>query len=353
MAIPRLFLFIWLSLTGYSQHSTLQFLQSDRLHGDSFHEARNFQRFPSIVENFENDPLPSWNNGEVKNAIISWIAKITDSTSPAFIPVRDRIATFDNDGTLWAERPVVQQLFAFYQVKKMTEKNPPLKTQEPFKAVLENDKSYFAKGGEKAVLQLIAATHTGMTEDQFDSSVKNFFASALYPVRNVHIRNIVYQPQIVLLNYLRANGFKIFICTGGTVEFVRGISEELYGIPKYQVIGTTFKYKFNDTTVTIMRESSASLINDKEGKPVGIQTHIGQRPVFACGNEGGEGDIAMLKYSQSSTYPSFQLLINHDDAEREFQYSEKTNASINAAKKNNWYVVSMKNDWKQVFPNKD
>jgi hypothetical protein len=296
------------------------------------------------------DPLPSWKETTIKQAIITYVKTITDSTSTDFIPVNDRLATFDNDGTLWAERPYVQELFAFYQVNKMVEKNPKLKSEQPYKAVLENDKQYFKNGGEKALLQLISSTHAGMTEDEFELSVKDFFSSASYPGRNVPIRQITYQPQLELLDYLRANRFTIFICTGGTVEFVRGISQELYGIPKFQVIGTTFKYKFIDSTVSIMREPSAALLNDKEGKPVGIQMHIGQRPVFACGNEGGEGDIAMLKYSQESRYPSFQLLINHDDAAREFAYTEKSNASLNAASKNNWHVVSMKDDWKQVFP---
>ena len=294
------------------------------------------------------DPLPSWNEGKLKQAIIGYVKKVTDSTTDAFIPAIDRIATFDNDGTLWAEKPIVQEVFVLYQLNKLIQKNPSLKNQQPFKAVLENDKTYLEKN-KQAALQLVAATHTGMTEDEFESSVKDFFSTAVYPGRNVPVRKIIYQPQIELLNYLRANGFKTFICSGGTVEFVRGISEELYGIPKYQVIGTTFKYKFNDSTVTIMREPSPFLINDKGGKPVGIQMHIGERPVFACGNEGGEGDIEMLMYSQSSKYPSFQLLINHDDAEREYAYSEKSNASINAATKNNWNIVSIKNDWKQVF----
>ncbi|WP_082886242.1 HAD family hydrolase [Flavisolibacter tropicus] len=297
----------------------------------------------------DNDPLPAWNNGKIKQAIISYIQQITDSTSTHFIPVIDRIATFDNDGTLWAEQPLVQELFILYQVKKMVEKKPALKNQQPFKAIIENDTAYFKNGGQNAILELVAATHTGMTEDEFEAAVKDFFSMAIYPGRNVPVKQITYQPQIELLNYLRANGFKTFICSGGTVEFVRSISEELYGIPKYQVIGTTFKYKFNDSTVTIMREPASKLSNDKEGKPVGIQMHIGQRPVFACGNERSGGDIAMLKYSQSSKYPTFQLLINHDDAAREYAYQEKDNASLKAAAKYNWYVVSMKMDWKTVF----
>ena len=307
------------------------------------------ERAQQFADRYIADPLPSWHNGTVKQSIIAYVKKVTDSTGNDFIPFADRIATFDNDGTLWAERPYMQELFAFYQVKKMVEKKPALKEQQPFKAVMTNDKSYFQNGGEKASLQLLAATHTGMTEDEFESSVKDFFATAVYPGRNVPVSQATYQPQLELLNYLRANGFTTFICTGGTVEFVRGVSQKLYGIPKYQVIGSTFKYKFIDSSVSIMREPAVALFNDKEGKPVGIQMHIGQRPVFACGNEGGEGDIAMLKYCQGSKYPSLQVLIDRNDAEREFSYDEKTNASLNAAAKNNWVVVSMKNDWKTVF----
>ena len=205
---------------------------------------------------------------------------------------------------------------------------------------------------DQVLLEMIRENddHAGMTEDEFESSVKDFFATATYPGRNVPVSDIVYQPQIELLAYLRASGFKTFICSGGTVEFIRGISQQLYGIPKYQVIGTTFKYRFVDSTVSIIRESSSPFINDKEGKPVGIQMHIGQRPVFACGNERSGGDIAMLKYCQGSSYPSFQLMINHDDSSREFFYQEKDNASLNAAAKNRWHVVSMKEDWKKVFP---
>jgi sulfur carrier protein ThiS len=298
------------------------------------------------------DPLPSWNEGTLKSNIIAYVNKVTKEGSPDFIPVEDRISTFDNDGTLWAEKPYVQELFAFYRVKKMVEAKPELAKQQPFKAVVEKDKNFFAKGGDKALIELVAATHTGMTEDQFESSVKDFFAGAQYPGKNVPIKQIRYQPQLELLNYLRANGFKTFIVTGGTIELVRAISDDFYGIPKDQVVGTSFKYKFDDATNTIQREPALDLLNDKVGKPVGIQLHIGQRPVFACGNEGGSGDIAMLKYSQGNKYPSFQLLVNHNDSIREYNYQEKDNASLNAAAKNNWHVIDMKKDWKKVFADK-
>lgn len=298
------------------------------------------------------DPLPSWNEGALKKEIIDFVTKATKEGSPDYIPVENRIATFDNDGTLWAEKPLAQEFFAFYRVKKMVEANPALVQKQPFKAVVEKDKTFFEKGGEKALIELVAITHTGMTEDEFEASAKAFFASAKYPGKNVPLKQIRYQPQLELLNYLRANGFKTFIVTGGTIELVRAISADFYGIPKEQVVGTSFKYKFDDETNNIKREPALDLFNDKEGKPVAIQLHIGQRPVFACGNEGGAGDLAMLRYSQGSKYPSFQLIINHNDSIREYNYQEKDNLSLSTAAKYKYHVVSIKDDWKKVFADK-
>lgn len=295
------------------------------------------------------DPLPSWNDGTLKKDIIAYVEKVTKKGSPDFIPEVYRIATFDNDGTLWAERPYVQELFAFYQVQKMVKSKPELAQKQPFKAVVEKDKTFFEKGGEKALIELVAATHTGMTEDEFEASVTDFYKNAKYPGKNVPVKQIRYQPQLELLDYLRANGFKTYIVTGGTIEVVRGISQDFYGIPKDQVVGTSFKYKYDGAKNTIQREPVLDHFNDKEGKPVAIQLHIGQRPVFACGNEGGAGDIAMLQYSQGNKYRSFQLLVNHNDSIREFKYQEKDNASLNAATKNKWHVVDMQKDWKHIF----
>ncbi|QLC66724.1 haloacid dehalogenase-like hydrolase [Flavobacterium sp. LPB0248] len=298
------------------------------------------------------DPLPSWNDGALKKDIIAYVEKVTKEGSPDFIPIESRIATFDNDGTLWAEKPYVQELFAFYRVKKMVEAKPELAKKQPFKAVIEKDKTFFEKGGDKALIELVAATHTGMTEDEFETSVNDFFKTAQYPGKNVPVKQIRYQPQLELLNYLRANGFKTFIVTGGTVEVVRAISQDFYGIPKDQVVGTSFKYKFDDAKNAVLREPALDHFNDKEGKPVGIQLHIGQRPVFACGNEGGAGDLAMLRYSSGSKYPSFQLIVNHNDSIREYNYQEKDNLSLNMAAKYKYHVISMKDDWKKIFPDK-
>lgn len=300
-------------------------------------------------QSVKEDPLPSWNAGPLKESLIAYVTTVSDTNSHSFIPTVDRIATFDNDGTLWAEKPLVQALFIEYRVRRMIKDNPALANKQPFKAVLERNLSYFTSGDEKPLIQLIAAMHTGMTEDKFELAVHDFFAFATYPRWNVPVKQIIYQPQLELLQYLRDHGFTVFICTGGTVEFVRGISYQLYNVPKYQVIGTTFKYQYSDSTRSVIREPVINQVNDKEGKPVGIQARIGQPPVFACGNEGGEGDIAMLSFCQNSRYPSYQLLINHDDSTREFYYQEKTNASLNAAAKNNWHVVSMQHDWQKVF----
>ena len=295
------------------------------------------------------DPLPSWNDGKTKKAIVEYISKVTKEGNPDFIPEEDRIATFDNDGTLWSEKPYVQEVFALFMAKKLVEKNPSLATKQPFRAIFENDSAYFKNGGEKAFVELIMVTHTGMSVDEFDGYAHEFFKSAVYPGRNVPIRNITYKPQLELLQYLRDNGFLTYICTRGTVEFVRCISKEFYGIHPYQVIGTSFKYEYVDSSNSIFRKALFGSFNDKLEKPSNIRLHIGKKPVFACGNKGGGGDIAMLEYSQSSTYPSFQLMINHDDSIREFSYAELDTASLKASVKNNWHVVSMKNDWKNIF----
>jgi phosphoserine phosphatase len=297
------------------------------------------------------EPLPSWNE-PLRSSIIAYVEKISKEGSADFVPLDSRIATFDNDGTLWAEKPYVQEMFAMNRVKEMVKADPSLASKQPFKAVLEHDKSYFEKGGDKALIELVVATHTSMTEDEFEKEANDFVTTATYPrAGNPPLSKIVYQPQIELLNYLRANGFKVFIVTGGTIELVRAISEKLYGVPKENVVGTTFKYEFDDSSRNIIRKPAIDLFNDQNGKPVGIQIHIGQRPIFSVGNEGGKGDIAMCEYCQSNHYPSFQMIVNHDDSTREYFYQEKDSASLKACVKNNWHIINMKQDWKTVFPN--
>jgi len=299
----------------------------------------------------EDDPLPSWNEGKIKNSIIDFVTRVVKEGSADFIPLADRISTFDNDGTLWAEQPVIQELFMFYRAKKMIGQKPALRNVQPFKAIAAGDMAYLRKMNERDLIKFFVATQTGMTQAEYDKDAKDFYATAKSPTGKI-ISQLVYQPQVELLRYLRANGFKTFICSGGSVEFIRVISEQYYGIPPEQVIGTEFKYVYKDSTGVndIIRESGLRTFNDKQEKPVNIQYHIGRRPVLACGNEGAAGDVYMLRFCQGNTYPNLQIIINHDDASREFFYQEKDNKSLNLAKKYNWVVVSMKNDWKVIFP---
>lgn len=314
----------------------------------------SFQERPALMlankDYTHDDPLPSWNESKVKNSIIDFVTKVTKAGSADFIPPGDRIATFDNDGTLWAEQPVIQELFMLFRAKKMIEKKPALKTVQPFKAIAAGDLAYIKKMGEKDVIKFFVTTQTGMTQAEFESDAKEFFTVAKSPSGKL-ISQLVYQPQVELLNYLRANGFKTFICSGGGVEFMRVISQQYYGVPPEQVIGTEFKYVYKDSAGVndIIREPGLRTFNDKQEKPVNIQYHIGKRPVVACGNEGGAGDVYMLRFCQGNTYPNLQIIVNHDDATREFFYQEKDNKSLNWAKKYSWLVVSMKNDWKVVF----
>jgi hypothetical protein len=299
----------------------------------------------------QTDPLPSWNKGATKDAIISFVNDVSTEGSDKFVPKEYRIATFDNDGTLWCEKPLIQGLYVGYRVKKMAAKNPALRKKQPYKAILEGDKAYLHKLTEKDLVSLIIQTHTGTSEAEFDQDVREFFNTATdHNGKAMH--QLLYQPQLELLQFLRDNGFRVYICSGGTIEFVRAISQEYYGIPSEQVIGTRFKYLYKDSANIndLYRQPAIVSFNDKQEKPVNIRYHIGKRPILACGNEGGGGDIYMLRYSQGNTYPSLQLLVDHDDNERESAYAEKDNKSLNWAKKYGWQVISMKKDWKRIFP---
>ncbi len=286
----------------------------------------------------------------MKQEIVEFITLITTANSPDFVPVEDRIATFDNDGTLWAEQPSVQGLFVLEKIKALVAADPSLREQQPYKAVLAGDVEYFRQAGEVAIAEVATLTHGNITQAQFETEVRSFFDTATYPKFNVPVTQVGYKPMRELLDYLRANGFQTWICSGGGIDFMRQISQQLYGIPPQQVIGSTGKEEFieKDGKFVIWKLPELSRINDKAGKPIGIDLHIGKRPVFAAGNERTGGDIAMLTYSQQQQ-PSFQLLIDHDDGDREFAYQEPNNASLNAAAANGWHVVSIKNDWQTVF----
>jgi phosphoserine phosphatase len=310
----------------------------------------------------QNDPLPSWNDGKAKQAILAFVEKVTKPGSPDFVPVPERIATFDNDGTLWCEQPLpVQLYFALDRVKALASQHPEWNTREPFASLLKGDVKAALAGGDRAILELFMATHAGMTTVEFEQIVKDWFATARHPKTGKLYTEMVYQPMIELLAYLRANGFKNFIVSGGGIEFMRPWTEQVYGIPPEQVIGSSIKTKFErrDGKPVLVRLPELNFNDDKDDKPVGINQHIGRRPIAAFGNS--RGDKEMLEYTQGGSGVRFELLVLHDDATREYAYGPAkglpdvklgafTQAVYDQALKEGWTVVSMKDDWKQVFP---
>jgi len=310
----------------------------------------------------QSDPLPSWNDGPAKTAIMEFVATVTKDGSPDFVPVPERIAVFDNDGTLWSEQPVpVQFYFVADRVKALAPQHPEWKTQEPFASILKGDVKAALEGGDHGLMELFMATHTGMTTDEFAQLVKDWIATAKHPQTGKLYTEMVYQPMLELLAYLRANGFKNFIVSGGGIEFMRPWAEKAYGIPPEQVVGSSMKTKFElrDGRPVLVRLPALNFNDDKGDKPVGINQHIGRRPIAAFGNS--VGDQQMLEYTQGGSGARFELLVLHDDAAREFAYGPArglpdvkygffTPALEDHAKKDGWTVVSMKDDWKQVFP---
>ncbi len=308
------------------------------------------------------DPLPSWNDGKAKQFIIDFVAKVTIPGSPDFVPVAERIATYDNDGTLWCEQPVpVQLYFALDRVKALAPQHPEWKTKEPFASLLKGDLKTALAGGDRALIELIMATHAGMTTVEFEQIVKDWIATAKHPKTGKLFTEMVYQPMLEVLAYLRANGFKNYIVSGGGIEFMRPWTEKVYGIPPEQVIGSSIKTKFEmrDGKPVLTRLPELDFNDDKEGKPVAINKFIGRRPIAAFGNS--RGDKEMLEYTQGGSGARFELLVLHDDAAREYAYGPAqglpdvklgafTQAVYDEAQKEGWTVVSMKDDWKQVFP---
>jgi len=309
------------------------------------------------------DPLPSWNDGPAKQSIIAFVEKVTKSGSPDFVPVPERIAVYDNDGTLWSEQPVpVQFYFVADRVKALAPKHPEWKKKEPFASLLKGDvKKALETSGDHGLMELFMATHTGMTTDEFAQMVKDWIATAKHPQTGKRFVDMTYQPMLEVLAYLRANGFKNFIVSGGGIEFMRPWTEAAYGIPPEQVIGSSMKTKFElrDGKAVLVRLPVLNFNDDKADKPVGINQHIGRRPIAAFGNS--VGDQQMLEYTQSGSGARFELLVLHDDAKREFPYGPArglpdvkygyfTTALEDHAKKDGWTVVSMKDDWKMVFP---
>ena len=304
----------------------------------------------------QTDPLPSWNDTAPKKAIVAFVEKVTKEGGPEFVPPAERIATFDNDGTLWVEQPMYTQLaFVIARVHELAPQHPEWKTTQPFKGVLEGDMKAVAATGEKGLMELMAATHAGMSLDEFHKMVLDWLATAQHPRFKRPYTECVYQPMLELLEYLRANGFKTFIVSGGGIEFMRPWTEKVYGIPPEQVVGSSLKMKFEmtDGKPELMRLPELNFLNDKEGKPVGIAQHIGHRPIAAFGNS--DGDLQMLQYTAGGEGARLMLLVHHTDAEREYAYDRNSSMgrldkALDEANAKGWTVVDMKTDWKTIFP---
>ena len=303
------------------------------------------------------DPLPSWNDGPTKQSIIDFVARVTKEGGPDYVAPPERVATFDNDGTLWIEQPIYNQfVFAIDEVKKQANQHPEWKDKEPFKSVLAGDMKAVAAMGEKGMLEIVAATHSGMTTVDFNKSVKEWIETAKHPRFKVLYTDLVYQPMLELLDYLRANGFKTFIASGGGVEFMRNFADKTYGIPPEQVIGSSGVTKFQmwDASPALVKEPKVFFVDDGPGKPEAINRVIGRHPIFAFGNS--DGDKQMLEWTAACQRLCFMGLVHHTDAEREYAYGPDSkvgtfsNALMEEATGKGWTVVDMKNDWKTIFP---
>ncbi len=305
----------------------------------------------------QTDPLPSWNEGAAKKSITDFVTRTTSEGTADFVPLDQRIATFDNDGTLWSEQPVYFQImFALDRIKALAPQHPEWKTKEPFKTILSGDRAALAKLGEKGLLQVVAATHSGMSIAEFEKLVQDWLATARHPRFNRPYTDLVYQPMLELLAYMRANSFKTFIVSGGGIEFMRPWTEKTYGIPPEQVVGSSgvTKYEFRkDGKPELMKLPKVEFIDDGPGKPVGINRFIGRRPYFAFGNS--DGDKEMLEWTAAGDHARYMGLVHHDDAVREWAYDRNSpvgrlDKAWDEAVKRGWTVVSMKNDWKVIYP---
>jgi hypothetical protein len=305
----------------------------------------------------QGNPLPSWKDGKARQSILDFVAAVTREGSPGFVPVPQRVATFDNDGTLWCEHPMYVQLaFALDQVKAMAPEHPEWKKKQPFKAVLDGDMKALAAAGQRGLVEIIMATHADMSTEAFERVVTDWISKARHPKFKRPYTECVYQPMLELMAYLRANGFRTYIVSGGGIEFMRPWTERVYGIPPAQVVGSSIKTKFmlrRDIPI-LLRLPQINSVDDGPGKPVGINAHIGQRPICAFGNS--DGDLEMLQWTTNgASTPCLALIVHHTDGEREYAYDRQTHfgkldKALDAAKINNWTVASMKDDWARIFP---
>lgn len=305
----------------------------------------------------ESDPLPSWNEGQAKQSIVDFVTRVTKEGGPDYVAPEDRIATFDNDGTLWVEQPIYTQfMFAIDRVKAMSNEHPEWKDKEPFKAVLAGDMAAVAGMGEKGLLEIVAATHSGMTTADFNETVDQWITTAKHPRFKVLYTDLAYQPMLELLDYLRANDFHVFIVSGGGVEFMRTFTKKTYGVPPWQVVGSSgvTKYGMWDSSPILTKEPKVFFVDDGPGKPEGINHFIGAQPIFAFGNS--DGDKEMLEWTAACKRLCFMGLVHHTDAVREYAYGPDSkvgtfsNALMDEALGRGWTVVSMKDDWKTIFP---
>jgi haloacid dehalogenase-like hydrolase len=302
------------------------------------------------------DPLPSWNDTAPKTAIFDFVYRVARQGSADFVPEAERIATFDNDGTLWAEQPLYSQLlFALDRVKVLAPLHPEWKAKEPFASLLKGDVKGALAGGEPALEKIVVATHSGMSSAAFDQIVLDWIATAKHPVTHRLYTEMVYQPMLELIAYLQANAFKTFIVSGGGIDFMRPWTDKTYGIPRDQVVGSSGKTKFQmiDGKPGLMRLPEIGFIDDGPGKPVGINEHIGRRPIAAFGNS--DGDMQMLQYTTGGSGLRFGLIVHHTDAVREWAYDRdskigKLDKALDAAPAAGWTVMNMKDDWKKIFP---
>jgi haloacid dehalogenase-like hydrolase len=302
------------------------------------------------------DPLPSWNEGPSKKAIVDFVNQTINSSGPGYRPAGERIVTFDNDGTLWSEQPMYFQLaFALDRIKALAPKHPEWKTTQPFQGVIEGDMKAVAAAGEKGLMQIIAASHVGNTTEEFEQIVKSWIESARHPKTQRPYTDMVYQPMLEVLAYLRVNGFKTFIVSGGGVEFMRPWTERVYGIPPEQVVGSRAKVKYDvqNGVPVLVRLPEIDLIDDKAGKPVGIHQLIGRRPIMAFGNS--DGDFEMLEWTTSANAPRLAFIVHHTDAEREWAYDRTSHIGqlargLDEAPKRGWVLIDMKRDWKVIYP---
>ncbi|HBN75132.1 MAG TPA: haloacid dehalogenase [Planctomycetaceae bacterium] len=304
------------------------------------------------------DPLPSWNDGTARDAIIDFVECSTKDGCSNYIEPRDRIAVFDNDGTLWSEQPVYFQLiFAIDRVKEMAKDHPEWKSEQPFQAVLENDMEALKASGKEGLMKIMAVTHAGMSTDEFAEIVHNWITTAKHPQKNMLYKDMVYQPMLELLDYLREHEFKTYIFSGGGIEFMRVFAEGVYGIPPEQVIGSSIvvKYELQDGVPVLIRQPKIDFIDDKEGKPISINKFLGKRPVAAFGNS--DGDLQMLQWTTAGEGSRFGLIVHHTDGEREWAYDRESaigrlDKAFTEAKAKGWTIVDMKQDWKTIYPEK-